>query len=331
MTRSPYPVRSTVLAAVLALMCAALHTTQAYAQASSAMMLLPFPKDKPLDGKVLSTYIPSQTDGPGTPDLNASLFALDARLRPVQDERAFTIGTEIRHVDLDTNDPALPTRLVRTELAAGMQFGTFDAFDTTWRPGATAGAGFASSNAFHDGQAWYGLASLYASTRLSERAGLTLGLDYDGNRAIFPDAVLPILLYNIRLDEQLQLSLGFPINGLVWTPDKKFSLTVYLIGLIPEVEAVYKISDQFSVFGALLSTNDAFHVADESEGERLFFSGNRVEAGARYGFTNGITFEGAVGIAFNQEFETGTDIRDLDTVRELDDAPYFRVGASYAF
>jgi hypothetical protein len=315
----------------IALGCSLLVSAQASAQASSAMMLLPFPQGQPFDGKAVTTLIPTETDSSAGDDLDASIFALDARVRPVQDARAFTLGTEIRHIDLETDDPALPERLVRTELAAGMQLDPIDAFDLTWQPGFTAGVGFASSNALHDGQAWYGLASIFAQTRLSERSSLTVGVDYDGNRSIFPDAPLPLVLYNVALDEQLQLLLGYPINGMVWTPDERFTLAVTLIGIVPVIEATYELSEQWSIFAALQATNDAFHVADAPEGENLFFSGYRAEAGVRYGLGNGLSLEAAGGFAFNQEFQTGPDVRDLDTVRELDDAVYVRMGASLAF
>ena len=67
---------------------------------------------------------------------------------------------------------------------------------------------------------------------------------------------------------------------------------------------------------------------DEPSSHRVFFQMSRAETGIRYVnedfIWKGMYFDAAlsVGYAFNQDFSTGHDVRDLDPLTELSDEPF---------
>ncbi len=302
-----------------------------FAQTDLALMTKPWRADSPLDiGGGVSGF---NTDLDGTTaDLDLTFARFAGRVRPDREsDHAFTIGFDVIHLELDTADPLLPERLHSSAVAVGAKLGGFEAFDHGWEWGATLGVGHASSNPFGDGDGWYALGSVFANTQLDEKSTLLVGVDFDGNRVVFPDLPLPSILYQTRYSETLTLALGFPVNQIVWTPDERWTIQAGVAGIAFNARATYALQDNVRLFTSYGGDGEGFHVADDDSDRRLFYTAQKVEGGVELGVTEQTSLVIAGGFAFDQEFERGFDLRDTDTVRELDDAAYFRVGGRVDF
>ncbi len=324
------PIAST--AALLALFAVA---GVSQAQTDMSLMLAPWPDASPIDADIgsISLIATDTTDGSST-GIDLGVLDLAGRFRPGADvapDPQLTFGFELNHLDLDTLDPALPERLHNSSLAIGGHFGDFTAFDRPWQWGGTFGVGHASSNPFGDGNGWYALGSAFAITPIDEQSQLTLGMSYDGNSAVFPDLPLPILMYQTQYSDTVALVLGFPMNALIWTPDDKWEIIFSVGGVDVDIHAQYELNETTTLFGSYGGDIEGFHIADDNRNRRLFYSRQNLETGVAFGVAEGASFVVAVGMAFDQEFERGFDLRDTDTVRKLDDASYFRIGGSLSF
>ncbi len=314
------------------LLASLLLPVPALAQTDLALMTKPWPTASPLDAGGNLLFIPTESDNAASDDVDLSFLRVAGRVRPDREAaHAFTVGYDVTHLDINTDDPLLPDRLHSSAVAAGAKLGAFDAFDQSWEWGGSVGIGHASSNPFGDGNGWYALGSVFAITRLSERESLTLGVDFDGNRAVFPDLPLPAVTYQNRYSDQLTFLVGFPVNQIVWTPDDRWTVQLGAAGIAFSARASYRLDDAVTLFAAYGGDGEGFHVADDDGDRRLFFSAQTVEAGVELGVTETASLVVAGGFAFDQEFERGFDLRDTDTVRELDDAGYVRVGGRLTF
>lgn len=301
-------------------------------QTGPSLMLAPWSDQARLNtaGDVL--FIPTETNGPGSPDLDLTRVHVVGRVRPEQTgDRKLTFGYALTHLDLDTADAALPERLTDASLAVGAALGDFHAFDHDWNLNATAGAGFASSNTFDDIHGLYFMGSLFASASLDDRTSLVVGLDYDGNRTVFPDLPLPAIALAVKHSDTVRYTLGFPVSSITWTPDDRWTLQASTTLATFDARASFMLDDRFTLFGEYGGTADAFHVAGDTDNRRLFYTAQHLEAGVVVTLTDSASLTVAGGLAFQQEFERGFDLRDTTTVRELDDAAYLRVGGSVAF
>ncbi|MEM1446584.1 MAG: hypothetical protein AAGF84_11040 [Planctomycetota bacterium] len=303
-----------------------------HAQTDLALMTTPWRAASPIDGGGSLLFLPTKVDAAGGEDVDLSFVRYAARFRPdLKSDQKLTFAIDQTYLGIETGDPLLPERLNKTAIAAGMVLGGFEALDKQWEWGASLGVGHASSNPFGDGQGWYGLGSVFAQTRLDETSTLMLGVDFNGNRPIFPDLPLPAIIYTNRLNDQLTFALGLPINSVNWTPDDVWAVRLTVAGIAFSADVTMKLNDEFSLFAAYGGDGEGFHVADDDSNRRLFYSAEILEAGVRYGVTERASLVIAGGFAFDQEFERGFDLRDTDTVRELDDTAYFRVGGRLEF
>ncbi len=301
-------------------------------QVDLSLMTTPWGAQSPIDGGGSILLLPTKIDDAGGTDLDLSILRYAGRFRPDREsDQQLTFAVDQTYLGLDTDDPLLPERLNNTAVAAGMRLGSFDAFDQTWTWGGSVGVGHASSNPFGDGAGWYGLGSVFASTRLSETSSLTLGVDYNGNRAIFPDLPLPAIVYSNRFSEQISFVIGLPLNSITWTPDEFWTVRLAAAGIAFEADVMYQLTDDLQLFGKYGGDGEGFHVADDDSDRRLFYSAQVLEAGVRYAVGDGLSLTVAGGFAFDQEFERGFDLRDTDTVRELDDTAYVRFGGQLSF
>ncbi|MEM8781515.1 MAG: hypothetical protein AAGE65_01550 [Planctomycetota bacterium] len=315
------------LAALLALL-----VFPAAGQTNFALLTSPWDAAGPIDQVAGYLFIPTETDSPDSADLDLNILRTGGRFRPDRESpQKLTFAYELTHLDLGTSDPLLPERLNDVAVAGGMILGQFEAFDNRWQWGGSVGFGHASTNPFGDGSGWYALGSAFASTRLSPTTGLTLGVDFDGNRTVFPDIPLPALVYSNRLSEQFTFVVGFPLNRIVYTPSDRWTFIVAAAGIAFEADAFYKLTDSVTLFAKYGGDTDGFQLADEDSDERLFFSAQIIEGGVQYTFDTGVTFSVSGGLAFDQEFEQGFDLRDTDNVRDLDDAGFVRVAGRIEF
>jgi hypothetical protein len=194
------------------------------------------------------------------------------------------------------------------------------------------GAGFAGDLPFADEDAWYALGSVYARKALDQRRFVTLLLDYDGSRAIFPDIPLPGFQYTVIQSRQLQYSLGLPFSTVTYAPDEHWKFDVqYVLPIGGRALVEYRFNEQWTAYGSFSSTTRGYHLDGDDEDRRLFFHQERLETGVRLTPQPGWTWTLAGGWAFGQEFTRGWDVRDDERIRELDDAPYLRVGLKVDF
>lgn len=305
-----------------------LYTAHASAQVGTALVGVPW---KPGEVVESSTYgIALDTDVQDTTnDIELQRVVTLGRFRTdVDDPRTFGIGWAYDHTRLKTDDPALPERLVNSAVAVGARIAEVDG----WKLGAAAGVGFAGDKPFGDEDGFYGMAGVFARKELDERSAVTVFLDYDGNRGIFPDIPLPAIQYSRYESQSLRYSIGAPFSSLYYAPDDRWSFDLlYIIPLGARATVQYNISDRWNAFATYNNSTVGYHLDGDEDHRRLFFEQSRLEAGAKFTQSPGVTWTIAGGWAFAQEFSRGYDLRDTDTVRELDDAAYVRVGLNFSF
>ena len=250
-----------------------------------------------------------------------------------------SLGYDVLHIDTDSADSAIPHQLVDYVAAVGYELDlNFDADVNAGRIGVVGGVGYAGDSPFGDGDAVYFQGDLLYEHPLDEKSTLTFVLNYDGNRTLWPDIPLPSVAYTRRQSDRLVYVIGLPYSSLFWRPQEQVILRAsYSVPYSLDLTAEYALSRSLRVFASFDSKFDAFHVDDpdivEDEDDRLFFSQRRVEAGVKLVPQDPDTSQlvAAVGYAFDQSFETGWDVRDLETLREPGAAVYVRVGLDLRF
>jgi hypothetical protein len=315
------------------------------AQTGPELILLPWQEEQTAQVVGNASFMDTETDRAGF-DLDLTRLETRGRFRlhpaPGRGEGqpqapggfAPTLGYDYTHLDLNTSDPMLPSRLIDVSVAFGGQLGETD-FGLgwgDWRVGYTVGVGYAGDVPFHDGDAWYGLGSVFAVQQIDRDTQWIVALQYDGNRTFLPDVPLPSVTYRARYNDGLAYALGFPFSSLTWTPDERWTVllrTALFISVTARVE--YEADAGLVFFGAFEREVDAFQLDGDDSSRRLIFSQQRLEAGVQVTLCDNATLVAAVGYAFDQEFERGYDTRDTNTVRDLEDDVYFRVGVEFGF
>ncbi|MFW6059028.1 MAG: hypothetical protein ACODAQ_02535 [Phycisphaeraceae bacterium] len=236
-------------------------------------------------------------------------------------------GYDLLHLDLHTSDPMLPERLTDVSLATSWT----RALDQGRSVGGVAGIGYAGDAPFGEGDAVYFQGDLIYDQPLSEQSKLTFTLNYHGNRTIWPDVPLPLVSYTRRASDELIYTIGVPFTSFRWQPMERLTVTAtYLPVVTVDARVEYELNEAWRIFGQFDNVNDPF-VVDGNEDRRLFFRQRRLEAGVRYLPSERVEWTFAAGYAFDQEFERGWDVRDTDTVRELDDTPFVRAAVGFRF
>jgi hypothetical protein len=308
----------------------------ALAQSGAELMLGPWPEqaddqDAPqveLDGGFRYSWDGS-VDGSGA-DFELARYTAGGRYRLNTQRGAPAVGYELTFLDLDTADAALPNRLLDTSAGIGFGLGKW----RDWELAATVGGGFAGDTPFSDDDAWYAKANLLANNKLDKNRSIHLGLNFDGNRTIWPDAPLPVFAYHERVDESLRYSAGLPFSSVRWQPADRLTLEASTIVFVSySAEARYRLAERVSVFAGYDGETTAFHREGDDEHRRLLYSSQQIEAGLRLDAAeiDNARFVLAGGYAFDREFERGFDVRDTTSVRDVSDEPYVRASFDLAF
>lgn len=324
--------RSTASQYVFSLGVLTACTLPALAENAATALFRPMPEGKAYDFSA-SAWGQSEGESEQT-DLDARLSSYHAAgrflLDPAQ-EGSPSAAVSWSQLSISSSDPALPDDLVDVSVAGSV----VRPMDDDWSMRFTAGAGFAGDNAFTDGSAFYGLANVTATRRLGEERGYMLILDYNGNRSIFPDIPLPGFAYYDRLNDSVRYSLGVP-SSVTWTPDNATTVRAVVTpgGVTGSIER--ELDDRLTLFALFDNRTRSFHLDSDVNDRRFFYKQNRVEGGLVWRGTQGDSFPGveariAAGYAFDQEFSRGWDTRDDDTVRDISDEPYVRVGVEVGF
>lgn len=318
--------RRTSISAAAFTAAAGLLASTAVAQTGPELLIKPWPSGETVDLSADVRLYKARNSGNEPFGFGLNEFESAGRFRVWPTQRADPrLGYRALHMDLDTNDPALPSRLSDVSVAGGVGVLSYDG----WLGGIVIGAGHASADPFGDGNGWYGMASFAVGKTLGNGDELGIVLDYNGNRPIFPDVPLPGFAYRKRVADELLLAFGFPFSSLEWTPAER--VKVELIWSIPEnfeVSVEYGVTDHFSFFGQLRARNEAFAFDDLPDGDdRLLFEQRYAEAGVRWKPADEVSLIVSGGYAFDQEFRSGFDTRDSDEVAEVSDGPFLRLAA----
>lgn len=306
-----------------------LASTITHAQTGPALMLKPFADEQSTElGFDALVFSDGDTNAPGPDDFGLTIYEAQGRFAPLPDRRRLRFGFDLTYYDIDTNDGALPNRLVDQSFAVGFGVAEFDG----WEVGAVLGVGFAGDNPYADSEAFYGIVDLIFSLEINDNSSLQIILDYNGNRSIFPDIPLPAVAYNRKIDDTLRYTVGLPFSSLTWVPAEGWTIDLrYAVPFTVNATIDYAFIDGWHVFGAFVNRFEGFHLDGDVDNRRLFFSQRRLEGGVRWEPCPYAELILACGFAFDQEFERGFDARDLSTVRKVSDEPYLRAGIRLQF
>ena len=302
--------------AVISIACAA------HAQTGPALMLKPW-DDATVELRTAATIFGDgeiDTGGAGDFDLRRYELAGRALLGPKEDRAA--VGVDLTYLDFNGG------RLL--DHSVGVSFG-LERWDD-WELGAVIGVGYASDTPYTDAHGLYAMGDLILSRKLDDDSSIQILLNYNGNRAIWPDLPIPAIAYHRKAGEALSYTLGLPFSSLRWTPADR--LTVELVYGVPvtlNATITYDATDQLALFAAFRNSLETFFIDGTSGRRRTFFQQRRLEAGVRWQAAPLASLELAGGFAFDQQLETGWDVRDLSNKRELSDEPYVRLALRLMF
>ena len=318
--------RTIYFAAVLATALAA----PAWSQTGPALTVLPWQNDR-LNELNVDVLVANR----GQTDNANSVFRLQkydvsGRWRQQAENNTFTAGFNTSYLQLSTGDPVLPQRLVNQSLAAGFRLDEpNNNRNSLWL---VLGLGYAGNTPYADSDALYGQANLIYNVPIDQHSSWQFTINYDGNRSIFPDVPIPTIAYKKYVNEQLSYVIGLPANILHWRPNKRFTVKLtYFVPVALNIAAEYALSGGWSVFGRFDNHFSVFTVDGAPDHQRLFFQQQRLEAGVRLRSDQKVDLTLAGGYAFNQEFNTGFDVRDLNEIAEPSDEPYVRVAVQISF
>ncbi len=302
----------------------------AAAQTTAGDLFRPWQTDQKRDGQASLSlqdagHVKGSDDG-----LRLSTYESQGRWRLSNEhELNPTVGYALRSLDFRSDSPALPNSL--TDVSVG--FATpITQFDTGWFLAASAAVGYAGDSAFSDGAAWYGRSTLIFGKPLTKDTALLFGLDYDGNRTIFPDIPLPGIAWSMILDPQLRAAVGFPYNSVFWQPRHNVRVELYYtVPSLFELKVGYNPAEDVLLFADFRNTFTAYHVENYPADRRLFFDDMRLEAGVRWQPYKLLGITAAAGYAFQQELHRGFDSRSMDSVAQLSDEPYVRFALEWTY
>jgi hypothetical protein len=317
---APLPAMNRLFAALL------LAAAFASAETRSGLVLLPMPENRAVEIDLeINQYLESKTDRGF--DYDMRFFATKGRVRldGAAGRGSPLLGWELLYIDTATADPRVPGKLMETSVAVG---GFYKAGD--WILQGTLGAGFAGDKPV-SGRGWFGLASASGTKFFDRTSFLTVGLDFDGNRPIFPDIPLPVLLWTKIWNKQLRTSIGFPFLGIAWTPADWIEFNFRGIpGVFQTGDIVIHAGARWDLFARYRAANFRFYIDEyPNDNDRLFYGEQRVELGVTWKPDEQLELTLVAGWAFEREFSTGFDSRDTDTLVRIDKGAVF--GFSFRF
>ena len=302
---------------------------RAGAQTGPELLVKTWPKGELFEGQADATFLNDGHTEHGN-EFQLGIYQASGRVRLYPTQRADPrFGFDTTLIDVHTNDPGLPSKLVDTSVAFGIGVADNDG----WLAGLSLGVGYAGAGAYDDSNAYYGKADFAIGKQLDERTSVGIVLDYNGNRGLLPDVPLVGFEYRKQIYEKLQLAVGFPFQSIVWTPNDEWTFTGrYIFPDGGDARVDYSIVKQAGVFVSYASRIVPFHDDELAIGhDRLIYEYTRAEVGARFTPIEQVNVIGAVGYIFSQEFNQGWDTRDVDRVSKPSDEPYLRVGVEVKF
>ncbi|MDW8344356.1 MAG: hypothetical protein RMM51_07675 [Verrucomicrobiae bacterium] len=252
---------------------------------------------------------------------SAGIFSWESggRLKFDADETlpGLAVGYRVVALGVDSSLAAIDGTFWDVSAGLGVRW---PAWANGWQFQTWLGGGTANDGDFSNGDGWYGLAVADFSYRWGDDAQVNVGLSYDGNRLFLPDFPLPYVAYRRTLSDELTAVLGLPVGGVVWRPADvwRFEVT-YVLPTGIEARAGYRLTESWTVFVEYDSQAQAFAI-EQLDNRRLFFSVRRVLGGVEWR-TQRLRVSVGAGLAWDQEFERGFDVRELRTVTKVEDVP----------
>lgn len=326
-----------VIVCLVALAAVAWGGSSARAQTGPELILKPFPKELTFDGDASGSVTDTaHSKQDASADIKIGIAETSGRVRLTPgDEASPRFGYSFKYFDLDTQVPGLPRQLFQQSVGFATPVAKWD----DWVIAVSGGVGYAGQAPFGDGNAWYGQADVVAVKKFSATTGLAIGLDYDGNRAFKPDVPLPGVAFLTRIGDDLSLTLGLPVTGVLWEPTKEFRVELnYLLLNNFTARAGYTFAKGIEVFGALSQRVDAFFLDGAPDRtDRLLFQQKRAEIGVNLRVREAgladpdLELTVAAGYAWDGEFSVGFDMSNSTLLTDVSDAPYIRFSLSARF
>lgn len=306
--------------------------TLSWAQAGPELLLSPMEKGLRFDANARAGFFfqrdTQKFDGES---VQLQRYNFDGRVRLYPDWEADPrVGVTYSKLDLGRNVTGLQRQYDDLELSAGTGIAKYQG----WVAGLVFGAGYAGSNAFGDGNAYFGTATLLVGRTFSENFDIGFALDYNGNRTFMPDTPLPGVVVHTKFPEyNFEASIGFPFTYGRWRPIEPLLLEVnFTFPDFVGARASYDIVKGVGVFASLAERIDAYHDPDlENSSDRVIFYQKYVEAGLRASINDKFTILGALGYTFGQDFRYGFDTRDDHEITKIQDGPYVRLEGQFRF
>jgi hypothetical protein len=309
-----------------ALLSSTAISSAALGQTDESLLLKPWKDDQRIEASMSFLWSPHGAPGSSgalTEESGSGRFRLS-----VEHELNPTLGLDFYR--LETNDVTGRTPGVLTDQSIALASPVGRLGD--WFVAARAGIGYAGEGAYEDGNAWYAKGSLTVGRDLPGGAGLVLWLDYDGNRALFPDVPLPHVEYSKDFGDDLSILIGLPDCSIEWHPTRNVAVSAsWTAPLTFEASANLNLGNGVSIFASYRDDTKAFHAPSLRDNQRLFYDFHRVETGVRYEPVPSASFSATVGYGFQQSFKTGFDERDLSHLSSIPDGPFLSVGIRISF
>jgi hypothetical protein len=303
-------------------------TACAFAQTGPALLLKPLlHEEETLETRGDALFL-SNASTSNNADFRLSVYEVSGRIREQRERLIPRLGWEMTYLDVDSNDPALKNDLTDVSIAAGVEVGRY--YD--WQGALTLGIGYAGAAPFGDGNGWYAKGTLLFGRKLDKRTDIALVVDYDGNRAYYPDVPLPGFAYRHEFDPRLSYTIGLPVSAVTWKPFDPVTIDVtWTIYDSFDATIEYELSPDWAILANLETRLEGFHVDGIESDDRLLFRQRRVELGVRWKPWEEAQFTVAGGYAFGGEFSTGADHSDSVLVADISDEPYVRFGFQSRF
>jgi hypothetical protein len=260
-------------------------------------------------------------------DEDIDLFYWDSvgRIKFERENRSpnFWLGYRALTITIDGDIPQITGDLVDVSVAGAFQLNDGGSSDE-WRVDLALGAGTANDGHWSNTDALYGVGTINAAKALSEESVLNIGVNYNGNRTIWPDIPLPYVSVFTQVNSDLSYNVGFLSSGLMWQLDDNAAAVWldYVTATSFTIGGSIGISKEWSTFIEYKDTNDGFYLNDQNN-ERLFYEKSQVALGVEWKRGTAWNIRLGGGYAFDQRFASGFDTWDTDGVIDPSDEPMF--------
>jgi hypothetical protein len=317
------------LALVVAGLIVLAASTLARAQSSAALLVKPWEVPGWAESNTSGLLVDEGHIHENGDSYQLSVLESQGRVRLFPDKEASPrFGYDMTLLNSHTSQPKFPHQLLDASFSAGAFVGE----QNGWIFAFTAGAGYAGGSAFAVGRGWYGRGDILVAKKFTENDALGIGLDYDGHRLFLPDTPIPGFGYSHTFDPHLDMVLGLPISSITWKPTEQWRIYLdYTLLADFDIDIGYEFIKHWTVFTALETRRDQFHISALPGNTRLLYSQKRVEGGIRYVFSEWLNLSASVGYAFSTDFRFGFDTRDTNPYLYATDEPYIRASLNFKF